>query len=181
LEHFLGRLWHWGLCMASGNHRLKDFPLPTLEQCEKEAYKDLVALDRLQKDKKKNPMKYIFQDMKMDIEYFCHLIESDWLKRCLSNDHIKMMQVCDELRPDLYFHYWTPDVDLLITERDLVGEIKRLSFRFMCRAINSLEQENKKIIESHRNILIDWLTSLKKIHRDGIGNNSSLILEAGLI
>lgn len=135
-------------------------------------------IDWISYQRKKNPMKYIFYEFSVDLEFFCWVIESNWKERCFKHQHFKMLEICHEaFRPDLYFNYWDKEIDNLITEKYLIGDIKHFSYNLVQNAFNSLKQENQNKIIKARNNLVSWLAILKKIKKDGVISNVPLILD----
>jgi hypothetical protein len=179
-EMFSWHLYHF-ICLAIAGSPLAMNFRPDKNACNREAEKYLHKHRMFELDRKKNLMKYIFKDLCEEIAYWSGVISDQWTAECMTNDYIKMLQICQEMpRPDLYFDYWNEDIDRLVIERDLLIEIKRLSARITGKADDALLEENKIRIDKVKYKLIDWLSSLKQISKSGIFKNYTLILEAGL-
>lgn len=132
---------------------------------------------RWKKERDANPGPTLLFMLSGQIDVLLLDIEDAWKKSWPTTVMDALKTAHEERFETIYFMLMDgPAVSKVVTERDLLKEIKRLSILKIERSRPLLLSQNKKKIEAGKQILVGWIGSMKRFLSSGIYENADLIL-----
>jgi hypothetical protein len=127
-------------------------------------YKSLVKNKYEDADRLKNPDKWFWNDMGIQIEDYLWALECKWKDR-LPWDKLGLMAVASE---ETYFDYWDDEIDVFATEKLLLKEVIRITGKLLDRTKDFLTGDSRRMVDKAKRMMIDWLGLLKALSVDGL-------------